>query len=246
MPTIGLGTWAMRGDRAYDAVATALALGYRHVDTATMYRNHRPIGRALAGSGVARHDLFVTTKLPPERAGREQPTLQESLDELGLEYLDLWLIHWPPGDQAAPGTWRRFVAARDAGLVRSVGASNYSVAQIDELAAATGATPAVNQIPYSPADHDPRLLAAHRERGVVVVGYSPLQRSNLSAPAVVAAARAHGVTPAQVVLRWHLQHGVVVIPKSVHADRLAENLDLFRFTLGADELAAIDGLSRRR
>jgi diketogulonate reductase-like aldo/keto reductase len=246
MPTVGLGTWAMRGDRAREAVRTALRLGYRHVDTATMYGNQRPIGQALAESGVAREELFVTTKLPPERAGREQRTLEESLSELGLEYLDLWLIHWPPGSRAAPDTWRRFQAARDADLVRSIGVSNYSLAQIDELTVATGETPAVNQIPYSPGDHDARLLAGHRERGVVVEGYSPLQRSNLAAPPVVAAARAHGVTPAQVVLRWHLQHDVVVIPKSVHPDRLAENLDLFRFTLGDDELAAVDGLARRR
>ena len=246
MPGLGLGTWAMRGEQAREAVATALRLGYRHVDTATMYHNHRPIGRALAESGVARSDLFVTTKLPAERAGRELETLEESLQELGLGYLDLWLVHWPPGGRAAANTWRRFLAAREGGLVRSIGVSNYAPAQIDELVAATGEAPAVNQIPYSPADHDPPLLADHLERGVLVEGYSPLKRSNLGAPAVVAAARAHGVKPAQVVLRWHIQHDIVVIPKSAHAEHLADNLAVFRFALGEEEMAAIDALGRRR
>ena len=153
-------------------------------------------------------------------------------------------MHWPPNKQATPSTWREFVAARDEGLVRSIGVSNYSIAQIDELIEATGEAPAVNQIPYSPVDHDPALLAAHRERGVLVEGYSPLKRTDLDAPAIADAARAHGVTPAQVVLRWHLQHDVVVIPKSVKQHRLEENLGALGFELSADEVAAIDALGK--
>lgn len=156
--------------------------------------------------------------------------------------MDLWLIHWPPNRQASPETWQVFREARDEGLVRSIGVSNYSIAQLDELIAATGEAPAVNQIPYSPRDHDPDLLAAHRERGVVVEGYSPLKRTSLDSPALVSAAQAHGVTPAQVVLRWHVQHDVVVIPKSTRQERIATNLDILGFELTEEQMAAIDAL----
>src|SRR4051794_20035921 len=242
IPVLGLGTWQAHGGVAERAVSTALQLGYRHIDTATMYGNEGEVGRALSTVGIDRDDVFVTTKLPPERVGRERRTLTESLIALNLDHVDLWLIHWPPGGQAAPRTWEEFRAARDEGLVRSIGVSNYSIRQIDELIEATGEAPAVNQIPYSPSDHDPALLAAHRDRGVVVEGYSPLKRSDLRASPLVDAAAAHGVTPAQVVLRWHVQHDVVVIPKSTDRDRLAANLDVFGFELGDEEMASIDGL----
>jgi diketogulonate reductase-like aldo/keto reductase len=244
IPVLGLGTWQSEGGDAERAVSAALQLGYRHVDTATGYGNEAEVGRALATVGIDRGDVFVTTKLPPDHAGRERQTLMESLAALGTDHLDLWLVHWPPNTQATPSTWREFVKARDEGLVRSIGVSNYSIAQIDELIEATGEAPAVNQIPYSPVDHDPALLAAHRERGVVVEGYSPLKRTDLDAPAIADAARAHGVTPAQVVLRWHVQHDVVVIPKSVKQHRLEENLGALGFELTADEVAAIDALGK--
>lgn len=243
IPMVGLGTWQAGGGAAERAVSTALQLGYRHIDTATMYRNEAEVGRALATVGIDRDDVFVTTKLPPERVGRERQTLTESLAALHLDHLDLWLIHWPPGGAPAPRTWDAFRAARDEGLVRSIGVSNYSIAQIDELIDATGETPAVNQIPYSPADHDPELLAAHRERGIVVEGYSPLKRSDLRAPALADAAAAHDVTAAQVVIRWHVQHEVVVIPKSTDRDRIAANLDVLGFELTAEEMARIDALA---
>lgn len=243
IPVVGLGTWQAGGGAAERAVSAALQLGYRHIDTATMYRNEAEVGRALATVGIERDDVFVTSKLPPERVGRERRTLIESLAALHLDHLDLWLIHWPPGGAAAPRTWDAFRAARDEGLVRSIGVSNYSIAQIDELIDATGETPAVNQIPYSPADHYPELLAAHRERGIVVEGYSPLKRSDLRAPALAETATAHDVTPAQVVIRWHLQHEVVVIPKSTDRDRIAANLDVLGFELTASEMARIDALA---
>ncbi|MCC2335462.1 aldo/keto reductase [Cellulomonas wangsupingiae] len=244
IPVLGLGTWQSEGSDAELAVSTALQLGYRHVDTATGYGNEAQVGRALTTRGIDRDDVFLTSKLPPDHAGRERQTLAESLVALTTDHLDLWLIHWPPGKEARPDVWQRFRDARDEGLVRSIGVSNYSIAQIDELIAATGEAPAVNQIPYSPVDHDPALLAAHRERGVVVEGYSPLKRTDLDAEPIVAAARAHGVTPAQVVLRWHIEHDVVVIPKSVRRERIEENLAVLGFTLTPDEVAAIDTLGR--
>ncbi|MDQ0375110.1 aldo/keto reductase [Cellulomonas humilata] len=242
IPVVGLGTWQSEGGAAERAVSVALQLGYRHIDTATGYGNEAEVGRALGGVGIDRDDVFVTTKLPPDHAGRARRTLTESLTALGTDHLDLWLIHWPPGRHASPETWQVFREVRDEGLVRSIGVSNYSLAQLDELIAATGEAPAVNQIPYSPRDHDPDLLAAHLERGVVVEGYSPLKRTDLRSTALTDAADAHGVTPAQVVLRWHVQHDVVVIPKSTTPERIATNLDVLGFTLTDDEMVAIDAL----
>jgi diketogulonate reductase-like aldo/keto reductase len=243
LPMVGLGTWQASGRRAYDAVRHALDLGYRHIDTATIYGNEREVGRGLRDSGVGRDEVFLTTKLPPDRAGRERDTLRASLTALGVDRIDLWLIHWPPRGQARPQTWRELLAARAEGLVRAVGVSNYSVTQIDELISATGEAPAVNQVPWSPWDHDATVLAENRARGVVVEGYSPFKRSDLRHPVLATVATAHGVSPAQVVLRWHLQHGIVVIPKSVRPDRLKSNLDLYGFALAADEMHRIDALA---
>ncbi len=141
MPLIGIGTWQARGSEAYDAVRAALELGYRHIDTATMYGNEREVGRALRDSGVAREEVFITTKLPSGDAGRERETIAASLEALGVDRLDLWLIHWPPNGRAAPKTWERFVEARDEGLTRAIGVSNYDSGQIDELIEATGVDP---------------------------------------------------------------------------------------------------------
>jgi len=210
-----------------------------------MYGNEAEMGRALRDAGVDRRDVFITTKLPPDRAGGERATITASLRALGTDHVDLWLVHWPPGRAATPSTWEAFLAARDDGLARVVGVSNYSTAQIDELIAATGEAPAVNQIPWSPARFDARLLAEHRQRGVVVEGYSPLKGTNLGDPALAAIAARHAVTPAQVVLRWHVEHGIPVIPKSARPDRIASNLDILDFSLTAEEIAAVDGLSRR-
>ncbi len=242
MPLLGLGTWQSEGGDAERAVIAALQLGYTHIDTATGYGNQAEVGRALAAVDVDRDQVFVTTKLPPEDAGRERQTLMESLAELGTDHLDLWLVHWPPGKQAAPATWEQFIAARDEGFVRSIGVSNYSVDQIDELIAATGEAPAVNQIPWSPADFDADLLAAHAERGVRVEGYSPFKRSDLTSTVLTEIAAAHDATPQQVVLAWHLAHGVVVIPKSTHRERIEENLAALSVTLDGDEVARIDTL----
>ena len=241
MPIVGLGTWRLRVRQACECVRFALETGYRHIDTATMYGNEAEIGRALRDSGVDRREVFVTTKLPAGNAGRERETLTASLRALGTDHVDLWLVHWPPRGRARPQIWREFVTLREEGLARAIGVSNYSIGQIDELADATGQMPAVNQIPWSPRKHDPGLLAAHRERGVVVEGYSPLKGTDLRDPVLTEIAAKHGVTPAQVVLRWHIEHGIVVIPKSEQPERIAANLDLFGFALGPAEIARIDG-----
>jgi diketogulonate reductase-like aldo/keto reductase len=200
------------------------------------------VGRAVAASGVKRDDVFITTKLPAERAGQERKTLEASLEALGTDHVDLWLIHWPPRGKASPQVWAEFIRLRDEGLTRAIGVSNYSAGQIDELIAASGERPVVNQIPWSPSDHDPATLEAMRERGVVLEGYSPLKGSRLKNPVLADIASSHGVTPAQVVLRWHLEHRIPVIPKSGHRDRIASNFDITGFSLTPEEVASIDGL----
>ncbi|MGW0435433.1 aldo/keto reductase [Micromonospora sp. NPDC003197] len=243
MPLLGFGTWQATGRAGYQAVRDALDAGYRHIDTATMYGNEKEVGQAIRDSGVPREAIFVTTKLPPERAGEERQTIEQSLTDLGTDYVDLWLIHWPPADAAGLATWREFLAARDAGLARAVGVSNYSLPELDVLIQATDEAPAVNQIPWSPAKFDAQLLAEHRNRGVVVEGYSPFRKTDLDDPVLVRVAEAHGVTPAQVVLRWHLEHNIVVIPKSVTPERIRTNFDIFGFSLTDDERRDIDAIA---
>jgi 2,5-diketo-D-gluconate reductase A len=242
MPVVGLGTLRLTGRRGYRALRYALEVGYRHLDTATAYRNESEVGRAIRDSGVDRGEVFVTTKLLPEDAGRARATLAQSLRALDTPYVDLWLVHWPPRGQADPPLWREFLALRDEGLCRSVGVSNYSIAQIDELVAATGERPAVNQIPWSPARHDPALLAGHDDRGVHVEGYSPLRGTSLRDRALTEIAARHGVSPAQVVLRWHVELGITVIPKSARPERIRSNLDLFGFSLTPEEMARLNRL----
>jgi 2,5-diketo-D-gluconate reductase A len=240
LPLLGLGTWQATGNEAYAAVLAALEQGYRHIDTATMYQNEVQVGRALAASGVARDEVFVTTKLPPGRAGAERATLAASLDALGLERVDLWLIHWPPPGGARPDVWERFLELEGEGLARAVGVSNYTLGQIDELERATSRATAVNQIEWSPALYDDATLRGHRSRGVQLEGYSPLKTMRLRDPRLVRIAEAHGVTPAQIVIRWHLEHEVVVIPKSSRPERIASNADVFGFSLSPDELEVLD------
>ena len=243
IPTVGFGTWQITGQTCVDAVRTALRSDYRHIDTATMYRNEAEVGAAWQDSGVPRDEVFLTTKLPPERAGQARRTLEQSLSSLGTDHVDLWLIHWPPGgDDASAALWAEFIKARDAGLTRYIGVSNYSPGQIDLLVRTGGEAPVLNQIPFGPNDWDADLVAAHAERDVVVEGYSAFKRTDRNAPALTAAAQAHGVTVPQVIVRWHVQHEVVVIPKSKTPDRIAANIDVDGFALTADEVAAIDAL----
>jgi 2,5-diketo-D-gluconate reductase A len=244
MPLVGLGTWQATGKRAHAAVLRGLEVGYRHIDTATMYGNEDVVGRALRDSGLPRDEVFITTKLQPSNAGLERATIEASLAALGLDHVDLWLVHWPPAGQARPKTWQRFVEARDDGLARAIGVSNYDPSQIDELAAATGVMPAVNQIKWSPALYDAALVEDHRERGVTLEGYSPFKSTNLNDPVLTEIAERHAVTTRQVVVRWHVEHGFVAIPKSADPGRIAENFDVFGFALDAGEVARIDALGR--
>lgn len=243
MPLLGFGTWQATGQAGYDAVLAALDTGYRHLDTATMYGNEREVGRAVRESGLRREDVFITTKLPPDRVGRERATLEASLEALGVDQVDLWLIHWPPSSAAdSIPMWRELLAARDENLVRAVGVSNYSTGEIDELIQSTEENPAVNQIRWSPSLYDRQRYAEHRDRGVVLEGYSPFKTSDLSDPVLTRIAGAHGVSPAQVVLRWHIDHEIVVIPKSVTPERITANFDVFHFSLTAEEMRDIDAL----
>jgi 2,5-diketo-D-gluconate reductase A len=240
MPLLGFGTWQITGPAARDATLAALNVGYRHIDTATGYGNEAEVGRALNDGGIPREEIFVTTKLPPDRVGEERQTLEASLKDLGVDYVDLWLIHWPPRAGAGAAMWEAVLKARIDGLARAVGVSNYSTAQIDKL----DEKPAVNQIPWSPSDYDPVIVAESRERGVALEGYSAFKRSDLHDPVLTEIASAHGVTAAQVVLRWHLEHEIVVIPKSVTPERIASNFDIFGFSLTPDEVARVDSLSK--
>ena len=239
MPLLGFGTWQITGPDATRATAAALRRGYRHFDTATMYKNESEVGAALAESGIDRSELFVTTKLPGNDAGDPAGTLAASLRQLKTSYLDLWLIHWPTGDDAK--VWDALRAARDDGKVRDIGVSNFSLAEIDRLAA-SGDTPAVNQIRWSPLLFDRSVLEGHRERGVVLEGYSALRGGTLDHPVIVGLAERLGRTPAQVILRWHLQHDIVAIPKSQDEERIAANADLASFELSAADMAELDAL----
>lgn len=243
IPLVGFGTWQLSGAKAYESTKAALEIGYRHIDTATLYGNEAEVGRALKDSGVSRDEVFITTKLPPDRVGRERKTLTDSLRLLDVDAVDLWLIHWPPSGSPAIDTWREFQALRDEGLTKAIGVSNYSVDQIDELIAATGEAPVVNQVSWSPTRHDLRVLKANRDRGVVLEGYSPLKHTNLRTRDLFEISQAHHVTAAQVVLRWHVQHEIVVIPRSSKPERVAENFDLFSFELTAEEMRRIDSLA---
>jgi 2,5-diketo-D-gluconate reductase A len=242
MPLLGFGTWQITGPDATQATGWALEAGYRHLDTATVYRNEGEVGAGLAGSGVPREDVFITTKCPPNRPGRERATLERSLELLDTDHVDLWLIHWTPDSGVGVDIWQAFIEARAAGLARAIGVSNYSLAEIDELVSATGVTPDVSQIEWSPVLFDRAQMEGHRERGIVLEGYSALRGGTLEHPVVNEIAQRLGRTAAQVIIRWHLQHGVVVIPKSVVRDRIFANADVDGFELTADDVAALDAL----
>jgi diketogulonate reductase-like aldo/keto reductase len=253
IPLLGFGTWQLTGRTASDSVRTALEVGYRHIDTATMYGNERQVGAALRESGLPRDDVFITSKLAPDRFGKygadlrlrgRQPraTLEQSLEQLGVSQLDLWLVHWPPRSGVGASAWEQFVAARDDGLVRDIGVSNYSLEQVDELTARTGVAPAVNQIRWSPLLFDRAVLDGHHERGVVLEGYSGLKGGVLKQPTVVQIAERLGRTPAQVVIRWHIDHSVVVIPRSRDPEHIRSNAEVAGFRLSESDLAAMDAL----
>jgi 2,5-diketo-D-gluconate reductase A len=241
MPLLGFGTWQITGPTAQEATETALAVGYRHLDTATIYGNEREVGAGLRASGVPADEVFVTTKCPPDQVGQARQVLEQSLEMLGLDRVDLWLIHWPG---AGIALWEAFLAAREDGLARDVGVSNYSLEMLDELERATGVLPAVNQIRWSPLLYDAAVEQGHRDRGVVLEGYSALRGGTLEHPVIAGIADRLGCTPAQVIVRWHLEHDVVVIPKSTHADRIRINAQVADLSLSVEDVAALDALGR--
>lgn len=251
LPAIGLGTWPMNDAQAEDAVAEALGLGYRLVDTATNYRNESGVGRGLARSGVPREDVVVTTKLPGRHHGHEETlaSFEESRARLGVEYVDLYLIHWPlPRLDKYVDSWRAMIKLREDGLVRSIGVSNFTVAHLERLEKETGVLPSVNQVELHPHHPQDELRAFHEAKGIRTESWSPLGRGTrlLEDPAVVATAESLGVTPAQVVLRWHVQLGAVPIPKSGSPERQRTNLDVFGFALGPAQMRAVSERAHQR
>lgn len=248
MPQLGFGVFQVPDDETTAAVTAALAAGYRSIDTAAIYGNEEGTGRALAESGIPREELFITSKLWIEDLGYE-PTLaafEASLDKLGLEYLDLYLIHWPaPESDKYADSWLALEKLQADGRVRAIGVSNFLPEHVQRLVDLGGTVPAVNQVELHPALQQRDVAVFNGTHGIATEAWSPLaQGAVLDDPAVVEIAARHGRTPAQVVLRWHLQQGRVVIPKSVTPSRIRENLDVFGFTLSAGELAAVDALER--
>jgi 2,5-diketo-D-gluconate reductase A len=250
MPRLGLGTWPMDDGAAEATVATAIELGYRLVDTAENYGNERGVGRGVKASGVPREELFVTTKFNKRWHGVElaAEAFERSADRLGLEYVDLLLIHWPNPQQdryvqAVQGLSRLL----EDGRLRAIGTSNFKPAHLDRVIKETGVVPDVNQIQLSPTVTRESSRAFHAQHGIVTQSWSPIGgRSNdvLREPVVVEVAERHGRTPAQVVLRWHIELGLTTVPKSSDPDRLRQNLDIFDFSLTADEVAAISALDQ--
>ncbi len=245
MPVLGLGVWqSAPGAETRRAVAEALAAGYRHVDTARAYRNEADVGAAVRESGVPRRDVFVTTKLWNADHGYDKAlrAVDASLEALGLEQVDLYLVHWPV-EGLRRDTWRAFERIRADGKARAIGVSNYTARHLDELLAHAKEPPAVNQVEFSPFLNQRGLLERCRKEGIQLEAYGPLVRGHkMDHPVLERLARKHGRTPAQVLLRWGIQHELVVIPKSVRPERIRENADVFGFELDADDLRELDGL----
>lgn len=244
IPQVGFGVFKIPDDEVEAAVSTALELGYRHIDTASVYGNERGVGVALAASGLPRDEVFVTTKLSRDHMGRDNSfsEFDRSLDKLQLDEVDLFLIHWPvPSQDRYVETWEALLELKESGRARSVGVSNFKTEHLARLQQETGVMPVINQVELHPWLPQTELRAFHAEHGIVTQAWSPLAKGGeqLSDPLLVAIAERHGRSPAQVLLRWHIQLGNVIIPKSVSRQRMAENLQLFDFVLSDADVAEL-------
>jgi diketogulonate reductase-like aldo/keto reductase len=241
IPLLGLGVWQVPdGLECENAVRWALAAGYRHVDTAQAYGNERSVGRAVAASGVPREKIFITTKFYPAREDPEREA-ERSLERLGVDYVDLYIIHWPQGGPT--WAWDGMQRAKDRGYARSIGVSNFSVQEIDELLGVADSPPVVNQVQFSPFEYRRRLREHCADHGIAIEAYSPLGTGrHLGDQRVARIAERAGRTPAQVLLRWCLERDLVVLPKSTHRERIEENAQIFDFTLPDEDLAELDAL----
>jgi len=246
IPQVGLGVWQTPNDVAVDAVRTALAAGYRHIDTAAGYQNEEGVGKGLKASGLAREEVFITTKVRNEDQGHDTAlaAVANSLKLLDTDYLDLCLIHWPsPWRGKYVETWQALVDLKSQGKIRSIGVSNFEAEHLDAIIAATGETPVLNQIELHPQFQQSKMRAVNAERGIATESWSPLgQGKLLEDEAIAAIAEKHGRKPAQMIIRWHIENGLIVIPKSVTASRIIDNFDVFDFSLDADDMAKIAAL----
>ncbi|QRX96471.1 MULTISPECIES: aldo/keto reductase [Streptomyces] len=247
MPQLGFGVWQIPDDEAFTAVSHALEAGYRSIDTAAIYGNEEGTGKALGASGIAREDLFVTTKLWNSEQGYDSTlrAFDASLAKLGLEYVDLYLIHWPlPARDTYVDTYKAFEKIYSEGRAKAIGVSNFFPAHLERLLGETSVVPAVNQIELHPQLQQAESRAFHARHGIATEAWSPLGQGKglLTDPTIAKIADKHGRTPAQVVLRWHLQVGNVVIPKSATPSRIRENFDVFGFELDGEDLSAVAGL----
>jgi 2,5-diketo-D-gluconate reductase A len=250
IPQLGFGVFLVDPDGAERIVTDALEVGYRHIDTAAGYENEEGVGKAIRSSGIARDELFVTTKLRNSDQGKDTAlaAFDGSLDRLGLDYVDLYLIHWPtPKRDLYVETWQVLERILATGRARSIGVSNFLVPHLERLLAETGVVPAVDQIELHPYHQQPEVVAFAGYHDIRIEAWSPLGQGKyplLELPEITSVASAHGKTPAQVVLRWHLQEGHIVFPKSNHRERMAENFDVFDFELSDAEQASITALER--
>ena len=246
IPQLGLGVWQTANDTAGEVVRKALESGYRHIDTAAIYENEEGVGDGIRMSGVDRKDIFVTTKLWNDRQGRDNTlrAFDASLKRLGLEYVDLYLIHWPaPRKGLFVETWKTFIELKEQGRVRSIGVSNFYPEHLEKIIAETGVTPVLNQVELHPAFQQSELRKVHKRLGIATECWSPLgQGTLLKNPAIEGIARKHGRSPAQIIIRWHLENGFIVIPKSSNPVRIDENFNVFDFSLDESDMRAIGGL----
>lgn len=246
IPQLGLGVWQASNDEAARAVQAALQAGYRHVDTAAIYNNESGVGQGIKAGGIKRDELFITTKVWNDSQGHDSAlrAMDQSLRRLGLDYVDLYLIHWPaPRKGLYAETWKALVKLKEQGLAKSIGVSNFTAEHLDKVIKDTGVTPVLNQIELHPRFQQQALRAAHAAKGMLTESWSPLGQGQLLKDATIAAiARKHGRTPAQIIIRWHIENGLVVIPKSVNPARIKENFDVFGFALDAEDVAKIGWL----